>query len=484
MISRRDSIRLIGMGGLSLLTGGVHPAGNIKEGKPNIILIFIDDMGWPAVSCYGNRWIKTGNIDRLAREGMRFTDAYVTPQCTPSRASLLTGQHTARNKMWHVIGYYGYPFAKVTEPEYRLQLPRETYTLGKALKDNGYRTALLGKWHLTNNEDGYYTYLKDSGKLHYGFDYVNPMTDPTEYQSYGDKGVDFLTDEAIGFMKRNRERPFFIYLSHHTVHNPVLAPKENIKHLLYKGFPDRGIHNATYIAALQHLDDSVGRLLDKVDELGMAENTIVLFLSDNGGVDSLFDNSPLRAGKGSPYEGGIRVPFIVRWPGTVFPGSVCETPVHVVDIYPTLLEMAGGSMKQDHILDGRNIVPLLKQKGHWDRDALYWYMPLYDHLWGATPAAVIREGDYKLIDFFGDYIDIELGFKYIPEGRLELYNVREDLGETNDLYRSMPEKVQSMRTKLHAWIKSMGESIPGENPYYDPKRALEKITDKKDLPGH
>jgi arylsulfatase A len=483
MKSHFKKSRRIGLVGLIFLLSSVSLLSGKSEQKPNIILIFIDDMGWPALSCYGNRRIETRNIDRLAREGMRFIDAYVTPQCTPSRASLLTGQHTARNKMWHVIGYYGYPYAKVQEPEFRLQLSRDTYTLGKALKDNGYTTAHLGKWHLTNNEDGYYTYLKESGKHYYGFDYVNPMTDPTEYQSYGDKGVDFLTDEAIGFMERNREPPFFIYLSHHTIHGPVLAPEEKVNHLRYKGFPRDGLHNATYMAALQHMDDSVGRLLDKVDQLGMTENTVILFLSDNGGVDGLYDNNPLRAGKGSPYEGGIRVPFLVRWPGVVFPGSVCQTPVHVTDLYPTLVDMAGGSMRQDHILDGRSIIPLLKQKGQWNRDVLYWYMPLYDHLWGATPAAVIREGDYKLIEFFGDYIDIELGYKYIPEGRLELYNVREDLSETNDLSRSMPEKARTMRKKLHDWIQSMGESIPQENPYYDPARVLDKITDKQDLPG-
>lgn len=482
MISRRESLRYIGMAGLAAFCN-VPKAFSQTAKKPNFILIFIDDMGWPAISCYGNQRMPTRHIDRLAREGMKFTDAYVTPQCTPSRASLLTGQNTARNKMWHVIGYYGYPYAKMQEPEYRLQLPRDTYTLGKALKDNGYTTALLGKWHLTNNEDGYYTYLKDSGKKYYGFDYVNPMTHPTEYQSYGDKGVDFLTDEAIGFMKRNQDRPFFIYLSHHTIHGPVLAPEEEVAQLKYDGFPAKGVFNATYMAALKHMDDAVGRLLDKVDQFGLTDNTVVMFLSDNGGVDSLYDNTPLRAGKGSAYEGGIRVPFIVRWPGKVFPGSVCETPVHVTDIYPTLVEIAGGEMKQHPVIDGESIVPLLQQKGRWTRDALYWYMPLYDHLWGATPSAVIREGDYKLIEFFGDYIDIELGYKYIPEGRTELYDLRNDIGETNDLSRSLPEKAKTMRKKLYKWINSMNVPIPKENPYYDPARVLDKITDKKDLPG-
>ena len=577
-----------------------------SEEKTNFLFIFIDDLGWTAPSCYGNEHVQTVHIDRLAAEGIRFTDAYVTPQCTPSRAALMTGQHTARNRMWHVIPKYDYPYARLKEPEYTENMPRETYTLAKALKENGYTTALLGKWHLTHNQDGYYTYLFDSVKHYYGFDYVNPMTDPTEYQARGDKGVNFLTEEAMKFMETNKDHPFFIYLSHHTIHGPVLAPDNLINKYLQLGYPEKGVFNATYLAAIEHLDHSIGRLLDKLDELRITEKTMVIFLSDNGGVDREFDNAPLRYGKGSAYEGGIRVPLIIRWPNNINPGSVSNVPVHIIDFFPTLVELAGGKIRDNAILDGLSLVPLLKQtspKSHAyinqepsslqvfeslcpqvcksinlqvsnasylnntpemntltikqelsaltltsrnhqepepgnpeflqsasggmlrnsrilekpairqladavfrDRELstltllslthqepgtihththfsnspgtgnreLYWYIPLYDTLWGATPAAVVRQGKYKLIEFFGDYIDLEQGGKYIPEGRVELYDLENDIGETINLAEEIPELKEEMLILLHDWLEEMEVPLPTLNPDYDEERALER----------
>ncbi len=471
-MNRRRLLYVLGFGSLALFQ---KPLLSAYNKKPNIVLIFVDDMGWPAISCYGNKHVSTPNIDRLAKEGMKFMDAYVTPQCTPSRAALLTGQHTARNGMWHVIGPYYYPYARVQEPIFVENLPRETFTMAKALKACGYKTAHLGKWHLTNTSDGYYTYLHESGKEHYGFDYVNPITDPPEYTREGDKGVDFLTDEAIQFMRSNRDNPFFIYLSHHTLHGPVLAPQEKTTRYLALGYPERGIYSAVYLAAIEHLDQSIGRLLDEMDELQIANDTIVCFLTDNGGVDELFDNSPLRYGKGSVYEGGIRVPLLIRWPNHIKSNSVCSTPVHIIDFYPTFLEIAGEQVSENHILDGESLVPILKQNGDWPRDTLYWFMPLYDKRWGATPAAIIREGDYKLIHFFGDYIDLEQGRKYIPEGRIELYNLREDISETNDLSSIMLQKKEDLLNKLHIWMMSLGHDIPKENPNFDISRWDEVV---------
>ena len=211
-----------------------------EHARPNIVIIFIDDFGWPGIGCYGNSRVETPNIDRLAVEGMKFTDAYVNPQCTPTRASLLTGQHTARLRMWHVVGRYGFPYARMKEPPYRENLPAETYTLAEALRDDGYRTALLGKWHLSTWSkrfpvpDGYYTTLFQEGKDKHGFNYVDIARNPNYHQA-GDKGVDYLTDEAIRFMKKEREHPFFIYLSHHTIHGPVLAPETLVQKYLDKG---------------------------------------------------------------------------------------------------------------------------------------------------------------------------------------------------------------------------------------------------------
>lgn len=434
--------------------------------KPNIVLIFIDDMGWPAISSYGNPHVETANIDRLAREGMKYTDAYVTPQCTPSRASLLTGQHTARNKMWHVIYGYYYPYARSEEPQFRINLPRESYILPKALKDNGYLTGMMGKWHLTQNDDGYYTRMFERAKEHYGFDYVDPMTDPSEYHNSEDKGVDYLTNLAIDFIEANKDTNFFVYLSHHTIHGKVRAPQNLIEKYLEMGYPEEGVFNATYLAAIEHLDNATGRLLDKIDQLGLTEKTMVMFLSDNGGVDKEFDNVPLRWGKGSPYEGGIRVPFLVRWPGIIEAGSVCKTPVHVNDLYPTMVEIAGGAMAEDHLIDGESIVPLMKQENGWERNTLYWYMPLYDIQWGATPAAVIRKGKFKLISFFHDYVEKENDFNYIPIGRIELYDLENDIGETNNLVDSLPDLASELQEQLYAWIEETGAEIPGLNDNY------------------
>lgn len=462
--------------GLTACTPAAPPEGV----PPNLLLVFVDDLGWGAVPPYGNPYQQLPALERLAAEGMTFTDAYVTPQCTPSRASLLTGQHTARNQMWHVIPGYGFPYMRMKEPRFRVNLPRTTYTLGKALQDAGYATALLGKWHLTQNEDGYYTYLKDEAKQFYGFDYVNPMTDPSEYHRdpEGDRGVHMLTQEAIRFMQQQVEakKPFFVYLSHHTIHGKVYAPDSLVQKYKRQGWPYQNrqvakIHypsNATYLAALEHLDRSVGQLMEQLDHLGVADNTVLMFLSDNGGVDAEYENFPLRYGKGSPFEGGIRVPFLLRWPGLVPANTTSHEPVHVVDLYPTLLDMAGGKRKPAHVLDGHSLLPVLKGEGSLERKALYWYMPLYDIQWGATPCAVMREGPYKLIHFFGDYIDLEDGSAYHPGERTLLYDLANDVSETNDLSRAMPERTRRMKAQLMDWIQEMDAALPTLNPDYDP----------------
>lgn len=466
--SRRDFAA--SLAGLTAVRGGFGQARNATR-PPNILFILTDDLGYTAVRCYGGRHAKTLNLDRLASEGVRFTDAYVTPQCTPTRASLLTGQHTARNRMWHVIPPYGYPQAPVTEPPYKANLERGTYTMAAALRETGYATAILGKWHLTTSEDGNYIGLRPEAATHYGFDCANPVQDPQDYQARTDKGVDFLTDETIGFIERHRDRPWFAYLSHHTIHGPVLAPEELRAAYRKRGYLETGIYNTTYLAALEHMDRSIGRLLARLEELQLAENTVVVFLSDNGGIDTLFDNHPLRLGKGSPYEGGIRVPCIVRWPGVTPPGTVSAEPIHVTDWYPTLLEAAGGSMppsagERAHPLDGVSVMPALRG-GKLAPRALYWYMPLYDIQWGATPCAVVREGDYKLIDFFGDHIDPERDYTLTVGARRELYDLRSDIGEQRDLAGKQQKRADAMQQKLRAWMASLDAPVPGPNPNYD-----------------
>lgn len=464
---------------------------------PNILFILTDDQGWPTLGCYGNKLVPTSHLDSLARDGMKFTDAYVTPQCTPTRASLLTGQHTARNRMWHVIGWYGYPWAPVREPAFAETLPRETFTVAKGLKAAGYATACLGKWHLSTTDDGNYVGLKPEAASHFGFDYA-PAPPSPRYHQEGDKGVGWLTDQAIGFIEQHREQPWFVYLSHHTIHGPVVAPEETVAKYRAKGAPETGLHNATYLAAIETLDRSVGRLLARLDELGLREDTMVVFLSDNGGICERyslktfqegtevgerlevdlreFSNAPLRAGKGSAYEGGIRVPCLVRWPGVVERGTTTDTPVHVVDWLPTLLDIAGTRAPADHKVDGVSLVPLLKG-GSLSERALYWYLPLYDLLWGATPCAIIREGDWKLIEYFGDWVDPQR--RYVPGRRLELFNLRNDIGETTNLAGEQPQRAAELCSRLHAWIKSVPAEIPGPNPHHDPQRPLRKTRQKQ-----
>jgi uncharacterized sulfatase len=476
------------------LTGFAATAAN----RPNILFILTDDQGWNSLSCYGGQQVATPHLDRLAREGARFTDAYVMSQCTPTRAALLTGQHTARYGMWHVIGWYGTPWAPVREPMFREELSRDTFTFPKGLRAAGYVTGTAGKWHLTNNADGNYVSLKAAAATHYGFDF-SAAPGPGS-QNEGDKHVDYLTDQTIGFIKAHRDRPWFFYLAHHTVHGKVSAPPALVAKHLAAGAPAAGLHNATYRAALEHLDNSIGRLMGALDELQLRERTLVVFLTDNGGVYQIMDikpftegpgtatqltvaseefsTAPLRAGKGSNYEGGIRVPCLVRWPGTIAPASVNATPIHVVDWAATLLAIAGARPPAGHPLDGVDLQSVFRGQPAPSR-ALYWYTPFYELRWGVTPSAVIREGDWKLIDYFGDYIDASQ--RYRTGARVELFNLRADPGETADLAPRELGRARALQQQLRGWIKSVGAEVPGPNPHHDPTRPLKETRTK---PAH
>jgi uncharacterized sulfatase len=465
--------------------------------RPNILFILTDDQGWPTLGCYGNKHVATPHLDRLAGQGVRFTDAYVTPQCTPTRASLLSGQHTARNGMWHVIGWYGSPWARVSEPAFREQFPRDMPNLPKALRAAGYATGMAGKWHLTNGPEGNYISLHPNAASAYGFDFVAPTGEGNVNQ--GDKWVDHLTDETIRFIRKHRERTWFFYLAHHTLHGEVSAPERLVAKHRAAGAPEAGLQNATYLAAIEHLDDSIGRLMAALDEMQLTENTLVVFLSDNGGVDASyalpgwndepldgsrplairkeeFDNAPLRFGKGSPYEGGIRVPCLVRWPQRIAAGQVEETPIHIVDWMPTLLAATGAPAPEGHTLDGVDLGPLMQGESIPDRP-LFWYMPLYDLRWAATPCAVMREGDWKLIEYFGDHFDAE--GRYHAGPHLELFHLGRDLGETTNLAKREPERSSQMRTAIHTWLKNIPAPIPGKNPHFQRDRMLEETREKQ-----
>ncbi len=468
--------------------------------RPNILVILTDDQGWASLGCYGSKIVATPNLDRLAAQGLRFTDAYAMPQCTPTRAALFTGQHTARTGLWHVLTnpWYGYPWAPIREPMYRESLPREWFTLPKGLREAGYATGMAGKWHLTANADGNYVTLNEGAAGAYGFNFVAPRGQGT--QNEGDKWVDHLTDSAISFMRQKRKQPWFFYLAHHTLHGDVSAPTHLIEKHRRNGAPETGNNNATYLAAIEHMDSSVGRLIDELNALEMKDNTLLVFMSDNGGVSHSYDpkpyvtgpgtetqlrvdkeefsNAPLRGPKGSPYEGGIRIPCIVRWPAVVTPGTQSSTPIYAIDWLPTFLDVAKGQAPSNHKIDGISLLPVLRGNALPER-SLLWYMPLYDLRWGATPCAVLRRNEWKLIEYFGDRFD-ENG-KYQPGRHVELFNLSDDLSETTDLATRDSGRKTAMLDELHTILRECNAIIPDRNPHHDASRPFKETGIKPDF---
>jgi arylsulfatase A-like enzyme len=442
------------------------PLGAAEPARPNVVLIFLDDMGWADLGCYGSKYHRTPNVDRLASEGMRFTDAYAAcPVCSPSRAALLTGKYPARLHITTFLpGRPDMPSQKLKHPDISQRLPLEEVTLAEALKSAGYATACIGKWHLGDH-------VKENRVLpgDQGFDVVvsanvNGRIAGPRNKNPNVKGREFvnelLTDEAIKFVESNRERPFFLYLPHVAVHIPLVAKPEIQAHYERQTLPPPGQQrNPIYAATIEDMDTNTGRLLARLKELGLEKNTVVIFTSDNGGLSieegpntPATSNAPLRNAKGFLHEGGIRVPLIVRWPGHVPAGSTCSVPVSGIDFFPTILDICG--LPSTHPVDGVDILPLLEERGTIHRDALYWHMPHYTNQ-GGEPGGAIREGDYKLIELY-------------QSGRRELYNLKDDIREHKNLAGQMPERAEQMAAKLDAWRKSVGAQMNEPNPDYEP----------------
>jgi len=437
--------------------------------KPNILFILADDLGWTDGGCFGSNFYETPNIDRLATQGMRFTDNYsACTVCSPSRAAIITGQYPARLHLTDFIPGKVHTKAKLSVPDWTMHLPLEVPNLAKTLKSAGYATANIGKWHL--GEAAFWPEKQGFDLNIAGCDmghppsYFSPYKIPTLTEGpQGEFLSDRLTNEAIKFIEQNKDRPFFVYLPHYAVHHPVMAKPEVIAKYKSKVDPKAPHKRPEYAGLIESVDDSVGRLLAKLEELKLSENTVVIFTSDNGGLATITTNLSLRAGKGSAYEGGVRVPLIIKWPGVTKPGSLCHTPVIGVDFYPTLLAMTG-VMPSPGVVDGENIEPLLRQSGSMKRDAIYWHYPHY-HQTGGTPHGAIREGDFRLVEFYED-------------NHVELYNLKEDIGETNDLAAALPEKTAALRQKLHDWRQHVDAQMPTPNPKYDPKATPSAVRAK------
>ncbi len=439
--------------------------------KPNFVLIVTDDLGWTDLACYGSKLYETPNIDQLARDGVKFTQNYsACTVCSPTRAALLTGKYPARLHITDWIPGQMPDNPKLIVPDWTKYLPLEETTMAGVFHNAGYATACIGKWHLGGEK--YYPNK-------HGFDFFIAGTDKPSTEHFfspygiptlpdGPKGeylTDRLTDEAIRFINTNKDKPFFVYLPHFTVHLPLQAKQKLIAKYQAKIKPGDAQSNGIYAAMIDSLDQSVGRIRSELKKLGIADNTIVVFTSDNGGRIPTTSNLPLRVGKGSCYEGGTRVPLIIDWPGVTKPGSVCDTPVITMDLFPTFMEIAGITDGAKTALDGVSLVPILRESGELKRDELFWHYPHYQHYQkgGAIPYSAIRKGDFKLLEFLADM-------------RVELYNLKDDIGEQHDLAGEMPDKVEELRKRLHAWRDEVGAQLPTRNPKHDPSKLEANLT--------
>ncbi|MDB5319910.1 MAG: N-acetylgalactosamine 6-sulfate sulfatase [Phycisphaerales bacterium] len=456
------------------------PARAAPPAKPNIVFILADDLGWTDLACFNSELYETPALDQLAKEGMRFTQNYsACTVCSPTRACILTGKYPARLHITDWIPGQMPANPKMLVPDWTKQLPLEETTIADVLRSAGYATACIGKWHL--GDEPYYPEK-------HGFDLNIAGTSAPSPTSYfapwkiatlpegkdGEYLTDRLGDEAVRFIERSKDRPFFLYLAHFAVHTPIQGRADLAAKYRKKLNPNLKQRNVNYAAMIEPMDQTVARVRKALVDQGLADRTIVIFTSDNGGRVPTTSNLPLRAGKGSAYEGGVRVPLIVYWPGVTQAGSASGTPTISADFYPTLLEMAGLPDKVGHRSDGVSLTPLLNQKGLEPRD-LFWHYPHHQHyqLGGSMPYGAIRSGDYRLVEFFDDM-------------HTELYDLAADIGEQHDLTATLPDKSNELRAKLHAWRSQVNAQMPTPNPSYDPAKPQHdptKTPAKKAMPA-
>ncbi len=443
--------------------------------KPNVVMFLIDDLGWRDIGANGSTYYQTPNIDRLAREGVRFTDAYAAcAVCSPTRAAVLTGKYPARLLLTDWLPDGRWPSkARLRSGRFVRELPLEEVTIAEALREAGYRTASIGKWHLGAEPFSLPEHhgfdVNVGGNAHgapgeFFFPYAGNWAIPTTDRRVrwnvfpdgkpGEYLTDRLTDEAVKFIRENRERPFFLYLPHYAVHTPLQAKPELVAK--YEKIPEAQRQGKpVYAAMVESMDESIGRVMATLRELGLEQDTMVIFTSDNGGFYNATSNAPLRANKGAYYEGGIRVPLIVKWPGVAKAGHVSSEPVTSTDFYPTCLAAAGLPSRPNQHMDGRNLQPLLAGGATLGRPAIFWHFPHYNDHPHSVPSGVIRQGPWKLIETFD------------PEG-LELYNLADDLGEQRNLAAAQPARVAELKRALDAWRVEVGAEMMRPNPDHDP----------------
>jgi len=459
-------------------------AGAAAKARPNFLFILADDLGWKDLGCQGSSFYDTPNLDRLAATGTRFTNAYAAcPVCSPTRASIMTGQYPARLHLTDYIG--GGRNAKLITPKFLNHLPLEQVTIAEALKEAGYATFFAGKWHL--GPEGYWPEDQgfdinmggnDRGGPYGGNKYFSPYGNPRLPDGPpGEHLPDRLSIETCKFIEAHKDEPFLAYLSFYSVHTPLMA-REDLKKKYERRRAERHLQDlwgeqgrrkvrlvqshAVYAGMVEAMDQAAGKVLDTLDRLKLTDNTVVIFMSDNGGLSTSeghpTSNLPLRAGKGWLYEGGIREPMIIRWPGKTKRGSVCDEPVTSTDFYPTMLEMAHLPARPRQHCDGVSLTALLKKPdAKLQQRPLFWHYPHYGNQ-GGSPGGVVRLGDWKLIEFYED-------------DHLELYNLAKDIGEKKNLAAKMPERAAEMRKMLDDWRKSVKAAMPTPNPNYGPGKG-------------
>lgn len=447
---------------LGLLATPLAAADSGSARPPNFVLIFADDLGTPPVAAYGNSYYQTPNIDRLAREGMRFTDAYAAcPVCSPTRSALMTGQYPARTRVTDFIPGGTISNTRLRQPDWQKHLPLSAITLAEELRDRSYATALFGKWHLAR---GYFPPESiDEGPDRQGFDetFITHKPTRTTDPEKDAHGVAVLTEHALDFLGRHRDRPFFLELSHNSIHSPIMAPRALVEKYRARPGADRPENNPVIAAMMEVLDNHVGQVVERIDTLGLRENTVVIFYSDNGGLRGDAAQTPWRGGKAQLYEGGIRVPLIVRWPGAIEPGRISSMPVTSVDFLPTLLELSGRPAARDRVLDGVSLAAHLRGGPAPARDAIYWHYPHYHSSGDGGPAGAVRAGDWKLIEYFEHTLT---GVGRAPE----LFNLRTDPGETRNLAAAEADRTRELLARLAAFRKSTQAQMPAANPDFDP----------------
>ena len=492
--TRREFLRNVGIGAAALAGGMARAAGPDKR-KPNVVFILADDLGWRDTSLYGSTFYETPNIDALAKRGMMFTNAYAAnPLCSPTRASIMTGLYPARigitTPACHLpqvvleqeLRKAAPPHQKALVPGSITRLKGEYHTLAEAFKAGGYATGHFGKWHLGR---------EPYDPLHQGFDvdfphwpgpgpagsYVAPWRFPKLKGRPGEHIEDRLADEAVKFLEQNKGRPFFLSYWCFSVHSPYDAKAKLIDKYRGKADPKSPQRHPVMGAMIQSLDENVGRVIGTIDELGLADETIVVFFSDNGGVHwmgnrgegnkhgcPITSNSPLRGGKATIYEGGTREPLIVIWPGVVKGPARSDQLVSSIDFYPTLLEMAGLKRERGRRLDGVSIVAALKGRPL-GRDTVFCHFPHYVKATGNLPSTSVRKGDWKLIRFYADNAD--------QSDRFELYNLADDVGETKDLAPAEPKRVEALNKLIDGHLEAVGAVVPKPNPRYNPRAAAQ-----------